>query len=169
MDDKPKNEKKVDPSAGGYATAALVLSILGVFAAFIPVPIIGLPIQVIGLVFGCLSLKSTKKGQAIAAIILCITGILLVVFLGYARSHLTSVSGDDAFMSSFKSSFVESCERTAQRAPVAYCTCAENYLIANNSESQLEDLFTQLESGTGQIPQKMIDANSACAYTESQG
>ena len=80
MDDKSKIEKGVSPSSGGYATAALVLGILGVFVAFIPIPIIGLPIQIIGLVFGCLSLKSAKKGQAIAAIILCVMGILLLTF-----------------------------------------------------------------------------------------
>ena len=61
----------------GRATAALVLGIVGLFASL--VPIIGLPVQIIGLVLGIQSRKSTKRGLAIAGIVLCSIGIVFSV------------------------------------------------------------------------------------------
>jgi hypothetical protein len=61
----------------GKATASLVLGIIGMFAWFIP--IIGLPIQVIGLVLGIKGWKSSKHWLAVVGVILCIIGLVLTI------------------------------------------------------------------------------------------
>jgi hypothetical protein len=104
--------------------------------------------------------------KKIASIAIGIVAFFVAYFLVRAVfSPATNSSvGDDAFMSSFKSSFMQSCEAKAGEAASAYCTCAENYLIANNTESQLEALITQVESGASSMPQAMTNAINACAY-----
>jgi hypothetical protein len=59
------------------ATQSLVLGIIGMVAWFIP--IIGLPVQIVGLVFGVKAKNSTKSGRASAGIVLCIIGLVLSV------------------------------------------------------------------------------------------
>ncbi len=56
------------------ATKSLILGIIGMVAWFIP--IIGFPIQIVGLVFGIKSLHSTKSGRATAGIVLCVIGLV---------------------------------------------------------------------------------------------
>lgn len=88
------NQSKQDVEGGNqpvksYSTAGLVLGILGIFTSL--VPIIGLPIQIIGLVLSSLSLKSHKRGQAIAGLTLCIMGIILsgiwAMYGAYTATH----------------------------------------------------------------------------------
>ncbi len=65
------------PPAKDRATASMVLGIIGMVAWFIP--IIGLPIQIVGLVFGIKSLKFPKHSQAAAGIVLCIIGLVFSI------------------------------------------------------------------------------------------
>ena len=57
--------------------AALVLGIIGLIACIIP--IIGMPITIVGLVLGIKSRNSKNRGLAIAGIVLCIIGLLVTV------------------------------------------------------------------------------------------
>ncbi len=70
----------------GKPVTALVLGIIGMIAWIIP--IIGLPIQITGLVFGIKARNSSKKGIAIAAIVLCIIGLVLTIINGSIGAYL---------------------------------------------------------------------------------
>jgi hypothetical protein len=59
------------------ATTSLVLGIIGMVAWFIP--IIGLPIQIVGLLFCIKAKHSTKSGHATAGIVLCIIGLVFSI------------------------------------------------------------------------------------------
>ena len=58
-------------------TAALTLGIVGLFTWVFPV--FGLPISIIGLIFGIIAaiVKPPQRGKAIAGIIMCFIGIIL--------------------------------------------------------------------------------------------
>ena len=56
------------------ATASMVLGIIGMVAWVIP--IIGFPIQIVGLVYGIKAKNSSQNGRAIAGIVLCIIGLV---------------------------------------------------------------------------------------------
>jgi len=70
----------------GKPVTALVLGIVGMIAWLIP--IIGLPVQITGLVFGIKALKSPKRGMAIAAIVLCIIGLVLTIINAAIGAYL---------------------------------------------------------------------------------
>lgn len=55
-------------SSGGKAIASLVLGILGLLAWLLP--LIGLPITIVGLVLGMVDRKSERRGLAMAGIVL---------------------------------------------------------------------------------------------------
>ena len=57
------------------ATAALVLGIISLVAWLIP--IIGYPVTIVGLVLGIKSVKSEKRGMAIAGIVMSALGLVL--------------------------------------------------------------------------------------------
>ena len=57
------------------ATAALVLGIIGLIAWLLP--IIGYPVTIVGLVLGIKSVKSEKRGMAIAGIVMSSIGLVL--------------------------------------------------------------------------------------------
>lgn len=59
------------------AIIALILGIFGLIAWFIP--LFGAPITITGLILGIIGLKSSKRGLAIAAIVLCSIGLLLTI------------------------------------------------------------------------------------------
>lgn len=65
----------------GFATAGLVLGIIGICTAFIPlVNNISFILGLIGAMFGVIALiKKASKGQAIAGIVLCILAIVITV------------------------------------------------------------------------------------------
>lgn len=72
----------------GLAIASLVLGILSLLAWYFP--ICGLPISILALIFGIISLNSSKRGLAIAGIVLSVIGLILAVgnaaigaYLGY--------------------------------------------------------------------------------------
>jgi MFS family permease len=63
---------------GGKAIASLVLGILGLIAWVIP--ILGLIMGVLAIIFGSLTLKSSRKGFAIAGLILGSIVVLISLF-----------------------------------------------------------------------------------------
>ncbi|MBI5965158.1 MAG: hypothetical protein HY863_16895 [Chloroflexi bacterium] len=58
---------------------AVVSLVLGVFnlCNFLTPPICGLPMSILGIIFGYSSMNSSKRGLAIAGMILCIIGLLI--------------------------------------------------------------------------------------------
>lgn len=65
----------------GFATAGLVLGIIGICTSFIPiVNNVSFILGLIGAIFGIIALtKKASKGQAIAGIILCILAIVITI------------------------------------------------------------------------------------------
>lgn len=63
------------PASERRAKTGLVLGIIGMFAWFIP--IIGLPVNIVGIVFASLGLNSNARGKAIAGLTLSILGVVL--------------------------------------------------------------------------------------------
>lgn len=72
MDEKKKS---------GFATAGLVLGIIGICTSFIPiVNNLSFVLGLIGIIFGIISLiKKASKGQAIAGLILCVLTIIITI------------------------------------------------------------------------------------------
>ena len=70
------------PDKPGLAIAALVLGILSLISSLCTwlFPICGLPIPIAGVILGVLGLKTSKKGMAIAGLIMA--GIALLINLG---------------------------------------------------------------------------------------
>ena len=69
----------------GLAIAALVLGIVG--AASWLLPICGLPINILAVIFGAIGIKSSKQGMAITGLVLGSIGVLLGILnavLGFA-------------------------------------------------------------------------------------
>jgi hypothetical protein len=68
---------------GGFATSSLVLGIVGVSLGWIPVcGIVSLAPSIIGVVLGCLGLRSTRhRYVAIAGIILSVIGVALAMLI----------------------------------------------------------------------------------------
>ncbi len=58
---------------------AIVSLVLGVFnlCNFLTPPICGLPMSILGITFGYASMNSSKRGLAIAGMVLCIIGLLI--------------------------------------------------------------------------------------------
>lgn len=88
------NDVKTISDRKGLATASLVLGIVGIVAMFINISIgsssvhfisslgiISIPALIIGLILGVFGIKSSKKKFAIAGIVLCVVGLILVVVL----------------------------------------------------------------------------------------
>lgn len=65
----------------GFATAGLVLGIIGVCTSFIPiVNNVSFILGIIGVLFGVVALiKRASKGQAIASVILCVLAIVITI------------------------------------------------------------------------------------------
>lgn len=72
---EPQNSK-----GNGKAVASLVLGIIGLIAWIIP--IIGAPINIVGLVMGIKNRTGKNKGLAIAGIVLCIIGLIATIVNG---------------------------------------------------------------------------------------
>ncbi len=64
----------MDKKNGGKAIVAVVLGIMGLIAWFIP--IIGLPLTLVGIIMGLLGLKSYRRKAAITGTILSSVGFL---------------------------------------------------------------------------------------------
>jgi hypothetical protein len=67
----------MDSKLNGKATASLVLGVIGMFAWLIP--LFGLPVNIVGLVFGVKGRGSEKPKFATAGIVLTIIGLVACV------------------------------------------------------------------------------------------
>lgn len=85
--------------------------------------------------------------------------IILIIFIVYSGGSNNSTS--DSFKTSYKSSFIQSCEKTASSSSEAssICECSADYMVNNYTDAQLTEFDTQYES-TGQLPQTLKDAIS---------
>lgn len=79
----------ISPVISTKATTPLVLGIIGMIAWFIP--IIGLPVTIVGLVKGIKASPSTKRT---ASIVLCIIGLVLTIING-ALGAYTGAMGEN--------------------------------------------------------------------------
>lgn len=90
-------ENHLETNKSGFATAGLVLGIIGVCTSFIPiVNNLSFVLALIGILFGIVSLvKKASKGQAIAGIIICILAIVITINSQQALSNsLETISND---------------------------------------------------------------------------
>ena len=81
-----KNNNQSIKDEKSKAKASFVLGIIGMITWFIP--IIGLPIQVTGLVLGIKGWKSSKQTFAVAGVTLCIIGLVLTIINGSIGAYL---------------------------------------------------------------------------------
>lgn len=70
------------------AIASLVLGIISLVAWLIP--LIGVPVSIVGFVLGCKTIKSEKKAMAITGLVLCIIGLILSVGFWAYSAYLIS-------------------------------------------------------------------------------
>ncbi len=80
---EPENQQK---KSDGMSVASLVLGIIGLVAWFFP--ICGFPTTIVGLVFGILGLKSSKKKMATAGLILSSIGLLVTIINSALGAYL---------------------------------------------------------------------------------
>lgn len=62
----------------GFAIASLVISLVGLIMCFLFIP------QILGIIFGIIGLKSEKRGQAIAGLVISSITIIVAVFITFA-------------------------------------------------------------------------------------
>jgi hypothetical protein len=74
----------------GLAIASLVLGILSLCGWF--VPICGFPMTIVGGVLGFLGLKSTRRGLAIAGLVLCAIALILTIVNAVAGAALATMN-----------------------------------------------------------------------------
>lgn len=78
-DDFYDRRRRRDNDGTGLGDASLIIGILSVFVFWCP--LIGIPLTLVGLVLGCLGLRSNRNGTAIAGVVL--TGIFLLGSLAF--------------------------------------------------------------------------------------
>lgn len=78
--------KQIQESYNGKALTSMILGIVGLFAWCLP--IVGVPIGIIGLILGINSIKSSNKNMAIAGIVLCIICIIASIINGILGAFL---------------------------------------------------------------------------------
>ena len=83
------------PTGGGFAVASLVLGIIGLLAWCIP--IIGLPINVVGLVLGIKGRESVSSSMAKAGVTMCIIGLVLTIINAAIGAYLGSTGQHPLF------------------------------------------------------------------------
>ena len=83
------------PTGGGIAIASLVLGIIGLLAWC--VPIIGLPINVVGLVLGIKGRESVNSSMAKAGVTMCIIGLVLTIINAAIGAYLGATGQHQLF------------------------------------------------------------------------
>lgn len=69
-DDDFYDRRRRDRNDGtGLGDASLIIGILSVLVFWCP--LIGIPLTLVGLILGCLGLRATRNGTAIAGVVLC--------------------------------------------------------------------------------------------------
>jgi hypothetical protein len=76
----------VEAPGGGKAIASLILGLAGLL--FWILPILGLPVTIVGLVLGIKATNSARKGMATAGVVLCIIGLVLSVMNAAIGAYL---------------------------------------------------------------------------------
>lgn len=89
----------------GKAVASMILGIVGLAAWLIP--LIGLPITVIGLTLGIIALKSSNRGMAIAGIIMSTLGLVLTIINGSIGAYLGATGQHSLFRYGDNQRYVE--------------------------------------------------------------
>lgn len=70
----------------GKATASLVLGLIGLLAWLLP--IVGLPVTIVGVVMGAKGRNSSNRGVAVAGLVLSIIGLILTVINAAIGAYL---------------------------------------------------------------------------------
>jgi len=76
-------------------------------------------------------------------------------------TYNTSTSGLSAFKESYKTSFIESCNESADVDSSQYCGCLADYMVNNYTEAQLTQI-TEEYNRTQETPQELEDGASSC-------
>ena len=79
----------------GQAITSFVLGLFGIIAWFIP--IFGLPVTIVGLIMGIKGRKSSKRGLAIAGIVLC-TIFLIITLINAGIGAYQAVQNMDTIL-----------------------------------------------------------------------
>lgn len=164
------------PTSGGKATAALVLGICGLVAWIIP--LIGLPVTIVGLVLAVKGLKQHKK-FAKAAMILAIIGLVASIanfavgaYMGATGQHsivnqlMQSDSG--AYPEETRSTFVDSC--VSSGGAQSDCECTFNEIEQNMTYEEFAQADSQAASGgelSDKYEQVIADAVQTCVSAEA--
>jgi len=99
--------------------------------------------------------KVVKSRFGIWNFITAFMGIILLVLALYGgTTNMTD------FKTSYRNSFVQSCEKTAGSS-ASYCGCVADYMINNYTEVQLTQFSLQY-TATGQLPQELNNAADLC-------
>lgn len=91
--DAPPQPAGPPPSAGGKATASLVLGIIVMVAWCLP--LIGAPVAIAGLTLGVIDRDSPKRHHAIAGIVLSSIGLILSVLNAVWGIYLATTGQQD--------------------------------------------------------------------------
>jgi Zn-finger nucleic acid-binding protein len=78
-DDFYDRRRRRETDGTGLGDASLIIGILSVLVFWCP--IIGIPLTIVGLILGCLGLRATRNGTAIAGVVLC--GIFLMASFAF--------------------------------------------------------------------------------------
>ena len=79
---------------GGFAVASFVIGLVGLLLNFCCVPYITPILGILSLVFGFVSIRSSKKGLAVAGIILSVFTIIIAVFILAGVFAIFGYAGD---------------------------------------------------------------------------
>ena len=85
-DPNPSPTGSLQGNPTGKATAGFVLGIVGIFASWIP--LFGLPITIVGIVFSTKGLRSTSRRLAIAGLTMSIIGVVLSVISAFVGFYM---------------------------------------------------------------------------------
>ena len=76
----------VQKSVDSKATTSMVLGIIGLFVWIFP--LFGFPVNIIGLVFGIQAQKGSKKGMAIAGLVMSAIGLVLTAMNSFLGAYM---------------------------------------------------------------------------------
>ncbi len=80
------------PQDGGKALAAFILGLIGLLAWCLP--IVGLPLSITGLILGLIDINSSRRGMAIAGVVLSALCLLLSIANAAAGVYLALNKGN---------------------------------------------------------------------------
>lgn len=87
---------------GGFAVASFVVGLVGLLVNFCCIPYLSAIMGILALVFGFVSLRSSKKGMAIAGIILGAVAIVIGLFVLLGAFAILGYDGVNEFIEEFE-------------------------------------------------------------------